>query len=61
MDREHFCKTFVFYLNSNGIQMHLFQKEIEKKKERKQKIEKGPREPLQPGPGRGPRPSKSPP
>jgi hypothetical protein len=60
MDREHFCKTFVFYLNSNGIQMHLFQKKIEKKKKRKQKIEKGPRESFQPRPGRGPRPSNSP-
>jgi hypothetical protein len=36
MDREHFCKTSDFDLNSNGIQMLCFKKKTEKKKERKQ-------------------------
>jgi hypothetical protein len=57
MDREDFCKTSEFDLNSNGIQMLCFKKKTEMKKETKQtKIEKGSWEPFQPRPGRGPRP-----
>jgi hypothetical protein len=58
MDRELFCKTFVFGLNTNRIQMNLFQRENRKEKgEKTKKLEKGLREPFQPRPRRCPRPS----
>jgi hypothetical protein len=49
MDREQFCKTSDFGLNSIGIQMPLFQKEHRKEKgEKTIFLEKGPRAPIRP-------------